>query len=142
MNAIQNITNLPAIEFKRFVQKYLTEIGVEVVEEGFSVSTKKKVQAMILGFEEEYSRPNLNSQHLTATLNITVNLSSESEESKVSQAILKLMSINGKTKGLPTYKLFSITPSNSSIAYVTESSIGEVNGSITLQFSYLMSIKE
>lgn len=138
MAAIQNTSNMEALEFKRFVQKYLQDSGVDVVEDGFKTAVQNKVQAMIVGFDEEYTRPQLQSKNLTATLNISINLFSESKESQVSQVIRKLMSINGTTPGLPNYRIASLAPTNSSITYVTDSTIGHVNGSITLQIVYLM----
>ncbi|MBN5214274.1 hypothetical protein [Serratia ureilytica] len=138
MAANQNMSNMEALEFKRFIQKYLQDLNVDVVEDGFKTAVQNKVQAMIVGFDEEYTRPRLNSKNLTATLNISISLFSESKESQVSQIIRNLMSINGTTPGLPNYRIASLAPTNSSITYVTDSSIGHVNGSVTLQIVYLM----
>ncbi|MDP8728358.1 hypothetical protein [Serratia marcescens] len=134
----QNTNNLEALEFKRFIQNYLKTQDVTIVEEGFKAGVKQKVQAQIVGFEETYTRPNLNSKNLVATLNIMISLFSETQESKVSQIMRGLMSLNGNSEGLPNYRIASLVPTQSSIAYETDSTIGQVNGSVTLQIVYLM----
>lgn len=141
MTARQNTNDiLTALSFKNFVADFISKNGVKVVEDGFTTEVKKEIQAMIIGFEEEYQRQRLNSSNVLSTLNITVHYSSELDESGVARAIKKLMSINGQTPGLPTYRIQSITPMNASVFYSTESTMGQVNGQVTIQFIYLMEL--
>ena len=132
------MSKLPRLLWKEYFQDQLEKLGVKVVEDGFKTGVKKEVQGMVIQLDEQYDRPQLNSSNLISTLQITIQLNSEVNETLVHKAIMDLMALNAASPNLPTYRIKSFKPVSSSTEYVSEASQGFVVGLITIEIVYFM----
>lgn len=92
---------------------------------------------MIPEMTEEYTRIQMQSK-LGCTLNMTIDIFSEINETGVHKAVYDLISITAIHPKLREFKINKIYPSSSFTSYNNESSNGQVSAQVVLTLEYLM----
>ncbi|GCQ31506.1 hypothetical protein [Escherichia coli] len=132
------MNNLPRLGIKRAFEEIIqNELKLKYVQDAFTTGVKKEIQVMIPEMTEEYTRIQMQSK-LGCTLNITIDIFSEINETGVHKAVYDLISITAIHPKLREFKINKIYPSSSFTSYNNESSNGQVSAQVVLTFEYLM----
>ncbi|EPU5644024.1 hypothetical protein ACVXZK_003456 [Escherichia coli] len=132
------MNNLPRLGIKRAFEEIIqNELKLKYVQDAFTTGVKKEIQVMIPEMTEEYTRIQMQSK-LGCTLNMTINIFSEINETGVHKAVYDLISITAIHPKLREFKINKIYPSSSFTSYNNESSNGQVSAQVVLTLEYLM----
>ncbi|HBM9257468.1 TPA: hypothetical protein L0X66_001800 [Citrobacter freundii] len=132
------MNNLPRLGIKRAFEEIIqNELKLKYVQDAFTTGVKKEIQVMIPEMTEEYTRIQMQSK-LGCTLNMTIDIFSEVNETGVHKAVYDLISITAIHPKLREFKINKIYPSSSFTSYNNESSNGQVSAQVVLTFEYLM----
>ncbi|HDP9624458.1 hypothetical protein LE041_11415 [Escherichia coli] len=132
------MNNLPRLGIKRAYEEIIqNELKLKYVQDAFTTGVKKEIQVMIPEMTEEYTRIQMQSK-LGCTLNMTIDIFSEVNETGVHKAVYDLISITAIHPKLREFKINKIYPSSSFTSYNNESSNGQVSAQVVLTFEYLM----
>ncbi|CDK48556.1 hypothetical protein AADQ00_05880 [Escherichia coli] len=132
------MNNLPRLGIKRAFEEIIqNELKLKYVQDAFTTGVKKEIQVMIPEMTEEYTRIQMQSK-LGCTLNMTIDIFSEINETGVHKAVYDLISITAIHPKLREFKINKIYPSSSFTSYNNESSNGQVSAQVVLTLEYLM----
>ncbi|EHS1736057.1 hypothetical protein KVY46_002895 [Escherichia coli] len=132
------MNNLPRLGIKRAFEEIIqNELKLKYVQDAFTTGVKKEIQVMIPEMTEEYTRIQMQSK-LSCTLNMTIDIFSEINETGVHKAVYDLISITAIHPKLREFKINKIYPSSSFTSYNNESSNGQVSAQVVLTLEYLM----
>ncbi|EMB7853616.1 hypothetical protein VAG69_002240 [Escherichia coli] len=132
------MNNLPRLGIKRAYEEIIqNELKLKYVQDAFTTGVKKEIQVMIPEMTEEYTRIQMQSK-LGCTLNMTIDIFSEINETGVHKAVYDLISITAIHPKLREFKINKIYPSSSFTSYNNESSNGQVSAQVVLTLEYLM----
>ena len=132
------MNNVPRLGIKRAFEEIIqNELKLKYVQDAFTTGVKKEIQVMIPEMTEEYTRIQMQSK-LGCTLNMTIDIFSEINETGVHKAVYDLISITAIHPKLREFKINKIYPSSSFTSYNNESSNGQVSAQVVLTLEYLM----
>lgn len=132
------MNNLPRLGIKRAFEEIIqNELKLKYVQDAFTTGVKKEIQVIIPEMTEEYTRIQMQSK-LGCTLNMTIDIFSEINETGVHKAVYDLISITAIHPKLREFKINKIYPSSSFTSYNNESSNGQVSAQVVLTLEYLM----
>ena len=132
------MNNLPRLGIKRAFEEIIqNELKLKYVQDAFTTGVKKEIQVMIPEMTEEYTRIQMQSK-LGCTLNMTIDIFSEINETGVHKAVYDLIPITAIHPKLREFKINKIYPSSSFTSYNNESSNGQVSAQVVLTLEYLM----
>lgn len=133
------MSNMPSLGIKRAYEQIIkNDLGLKVVEGAVKTGTKKEIQVQIPGWTEDFEPVQLSSKHQFSTINLSINIFSEMNETGVMQAVHDLMQIPSQHPLLKEFKINSITPVSSFTDYTPESADGLIQAQIVIGIRYLM----
>ncbi|BEC01780.1 hypothetical protein [Escherichia coli] len=132
------MSNMPRLGIKRAFEEIIQkDLKLKYIQDAFTTGVKKEVQVMISEMTEEYTRISMQSK-LGCSLNITIDIFSEVNETGVHKAVYDLISVNAINPRLKEFKINKIYPSSSFTSYNNESTNGQVSAQVVLTIEYIM----
>lgn len=133
------MSNMASLGIKRAYDSIIkNELNLKLIEGAVKTGTQKEVQVQIPGWTEDFEPVQLNSKHQFSTINLTINIFSELNETGVMKACYDLMQIGPNHPKLVEFRINSISPVSSFTDYNSESSDGLIHAQLVIGIRYLM----